>query len=72
LHDGGSAAFLDERQTGGAVAAIRECLETLEVDATRMRANMRDDLYGERDAFGLEGDYLGAAESFVDDALAGA
>jgi 3-carboxy-cis,cis-muconate cycloisomerase len=58
--------------TGGAVAAIRECLETLEVDAVRMRANMRDELYGERDAFGLEGDYLGLAEAFVDDALAGA
>jgi 3-carboxy-cis,cis-muconate cycloisomerase len=58
--------------TGGAVFAIRECLESLEVDTERMRANMRAELYGERDAFGLEGDYLGAAESFVDDALAGA
>jgi len=57
--------------TGGAVAAIRECLETLEVDAARMAANMRDELYSERDAFGLEGDYLGLAEAFVDDALAG-
>ena len=55
--------------TGGAVWAIRECLEGLEVDADRMRANMRDELYSERDAFGLEGDYLGAAEAFVDAVL---
>jgi len=54
---------------GGAAAAIRECLESLEVDPERMRANMRDDLYAERDAFGLSGDYLGAAEAFVDDVL---
>jgi 3-carboxy-cis,cis-muconate cycloisomerase len=57
--------------TGGAVAAIRDCLETLEVDADRMRANMRDELYAERDAFGFDGDYLGAAEAFVDRVLAG-
>jgi len=54
---------------GGAMWAIRECLESLEVDAERMRANMRDELYSERDAFGLEGDYLGAAEAFVDAVL---
>jgi 3-carboxy-cis,cis-muconate cycloisomerase len=54
---------------GGAVAAVRECLEGLEVDAERMRANMRDELYAERDAFGLQGDYLGAAETFVDGVL---
>jgi len=56
--------------TGGAAAAIRECLESLEVDAERMAANRRDDLYSERDALGLEGDYLGAAEAFVDAVLA--
>ena len=55
--------------TGGASAAIRECLESLEVDADRMRENMREELYAERDAFGLEGDYLGAAEAFVDGVL---
>ncbi|HEY3543204.1 MAG TPA: lyase family protein [Gaiellaceae bacterium] len=55
--------------TGGAVWAIRECLESLEVDAERMRANMREELYSERDALGLEGDYLGAAEAFVDSVL---
>jgi 3-carboxy-cis,cis-muconate cycloisomerase len=55
--------------TGGAAGAIRECLESLEVDTARMRENMRDGLYAERDAFGLEGDYLGAAEAFVDAAL---
>jgi 3-carboxy-cis,cis-muconate cycloisomerase len=55
--------------TGGAAAAIRECLESLEVDVDRMRENMRDDLYAERDALGLSGDYLGAAEAFVDDVL---
>ena len=52
--------------TGGAAAAIRECLESLEVDSERMRANMRDELYSERDSLGLAGDHLGAAEHFVD------
>jgi 3-carboxy-cis,cis-muconate cycloisomerase len=55
--------------TGGAAAAIRECLESLEVDAGRMRENMRDELYAERDALELAGDYLGAAEAFVDTVL---
>ena len=54
---------------GGAAAAIRECLESLEVDAERMRENMGETLYSERDALGLEGDYLGAAEEFVDRVL---
>jgi hypothetical protein len=31
-----------------------------------MRANMRDELYSERDSLGLAGDHLGAAEHFVD------
>ena len=55
--------------TGGAAAAIRGCLESLEIDAGRMRENMRDELYAERDAFGLEGDYLGSAAAFVDAVL---
>jgi len=58
--------------TGGAVAAARDCLDGLEVDAERMRANMTDDLYAERRAFGLEADvdYLGSAPAFVERALA--
>jgi 3-carboxy-cis,cis-muconate cycloisomerase len=54
---------------GGAAAAVRECLQSLEVDVDRMRRNMRDDVYSERDALGLAGDYLGAAEAFVDSVL---
>jgi 3-carboxy-cis,cis-muconate cycloisomerase len=56
--------------TGGALWAARECLEGLEVDPERMRANMSDDLYSERDRLGLSGDYLGAAPQLVDRALA--
>ena len=55
--------------TGGAAGALRECLESLEVDAERMRENMGEELYAERDALGLAGDYLGAAEAFVDAVL---
>jgi 3-carboxy-cis,cis-muconate cycloisomerase len=54
---------------GGAVSAARECVESLEVDTDRMLATMRDELYAERDAFDVEGDYLGAAEAFVDTVL---
>jgi 3-carboxy-cis,cis-muconate cycloisomerase len=54
---------------GGAVSAARECVASLEVDPDRMLANMRDELYAERDAFDVEGDYLGAAEAFVDTVL---
>jgi 3-carboxy-cis,cis-muconate cycloisomerase len=55
--------------TGGAAAAIRESLESLDVHPDRMRANMTDELYSERNAFGIEGDYLGSADAFVDRAL---
>jgi adenylosuccinate lyase len=55
--------------TGGAVAAARDCLDVLEVDPERMRANLRDEVYSERDALGLEGEYLGATGVFVDRAL---
>lgn len=55
--------------TAGAAAAIRACLETLDVDADRMRDNMSESVYSERAAFGLQGDYLGAAEAFVDSVL---
>jgi 3-carboxy-cis,cis-muconate cycloisomerase len=63
--------------TGGASAAIRECLDGLEVHTDRMRANMTPDLLAERDAFLESGvisraddDYLGSATAFVDRALA--
>jgi 3-carboxy-cis,cis-muconate cycloisomerase len=62
--------------TGGASAAIRDCLDGLEVHPERMRANMTSDLFAERDAFlerGLltraDDDYLGSAGAFVDRAL---
>ena len=63
---------------GGATAAIRDCLDGLEVDAGRMRANMSDVLFAERDAFvergvlqeGADASYLGSANVFVDRALA--
>ena len=35
-----------------------------------MRANMSDELASEQRAFGIEGDYLGAAPAFVDRVLA--
>jgi 3-carboxy-cis,cis-muconate cycloisomerase len=63
----------------GAAAAVRECLESLEVHPDRMRANMTAELLAERRALaeplGLEADddptsYLGSAEVFVDRALA--
>jgi 3-carboxy-cis,cis-muconate cycloisomerase len=57
---------------GGAAAAIRECLEGLEVDPARMRRNMdAAALYSERDSLGIEDPaYLGSAGAFVDAALA--
>ena len=56
---------------GGAAAAIRECLDALEVDPERMHENMRDDLYSERDRLGIDdAAYLGSAGTFVDAALA--
>jgi 3-carboxy-cis,cis-muconate cycloisomerase len=56
--------------TGGAAAAARGCLEGLEVDVDRMRANMGDELVSERGDGDLDPTtYLGSAERFVDDAL---
>jgi 3-carboxy-cis,cis-muconate cycloisomerase len=56
---------------GGAAAAIRECLEGLEVDPARMRENMHADLYSERDRLGVDDPtYLGSTGAFVDAALA--
>ena len=63
---------------GGAVAAIRECLEGLQVHSDRMRMNMTDGLLAERRVFaereGVEADddpttYLGSADAFVERAL---
>jgi 3-carboxy-cis,cis-muconate cycloisomerase len=62
--------------TGGAAAAARECLEGLEIRPERMRANMTEALYSERDAYAERGllerdrEYLGSAEAIVDRALA--
>jgi 3-carboxy-cis,cis-muconate cycloisomerase len=56
---------------GGAAAAIRECLEGLEIFPDRMRANMTPELYSERERLGLDDPgYLGSAGTFVDRALA--
>jgi 3-carboxy-cis,cis-muconate cycloisomerase len=55
---------------GGAVAAIRDCLAGLEVDAEAMRGNMRETLYSERDRLGLDGSYLGATSELAERALA--
>lgn len=54
---------------GGAAAAARECVDALDVHPDRMRANMSDDLHSEQQALGVEGDYLGAADVFVERAL---
>jgi len=60
---------------GGAAAWLRETLAGLEVDVTRMRANIRDeDALSEARRLGIEAerpeDYLGVAAAFVDRALA--
>jgi 3-carboxy-cis,cis-muconate cycloisomerase len=56
---------------GGAVTAIRESLESLEVDVGRMRANLSPDVYSERDRLGIDdADYLGTAPTFVERAVA--
>lgn len=62
---------------GGGAAAIRACLEGLDVRVERMRENMSDVLFAERDALvergvlaGGDDGYLGSAATFVDRALA--
>jgi 3-carboxy-cis,cis-muconate cycloisomerase len=59
--------------TGGAAAWMRETLEGLEVDSERMRANVRAETLSEAERLGIDaagpGDYLGAADAFVDRAL---
>lgn len=58
-------------QAGGAAAAVRDCLEGLQVFPQRMRDNMTAGLYSERDRLGLDedSDYVGATGLFVDRAL---
>jgi adenylosuccinate lyase len=51
--------------TGGAVAAARECLTGLQVDAGRMRRNLTEDLSSDG------APNLGSAENFVDRVLTG-
>jgi 3-carboxy-cis,cis-muconate cycloisomerase len=59
--------------TGAAAASVREALEGLEVDAERMRANVRDETLSEAERLGIDAsrpdDYLGSATAFVDRAL---
>jgi 3-carboxy-cis,cis-muconate cycloisomerase len=58
---------------GGAAAWLRETLDGLEVDAERMRANLRDETLSEAQRFapGVRApeDYLGSADAFVERAL---
>jgi len=60
--------------TGGAAASLRETLERLEVDAERMRANVRAETMSEAERFAPDArepeEYVGAANAFVDRALA--
>lgn len=59
---------------GGAAAWMRVTLEGLEVDAERMRANIRPETLSEAERFGLTPagpeDYLGSADALIDRALA--
>jgi adenylosuccinate lyase len=60
--------------TGAAAAAIRGALDGLEVDTERMRANIPPGALAEAARFGIDAQepaqYLGAAGTFVDRALA--
>ncbi len=60
--------------TGGALASLRRTLEGLEVDAQRMRENIRTETVSEAGRFALTPDapeeYLGVADALVDRALA--
>jgi 3-carboxy-cis,cis-muconate cycloisomerase len=59
--------------TGGAAASLHRALDGLEVDADRMRANIRRETLSEAERFGIDAeapeDYLGSAATFVDRAL---
>ena len=56
--------------TGAAAFHVRETLDRLEVDAERMRANLRAEATSEGGADVAPEDYLGSASAFVDRALA--
>jgi 3-carboxy-cis,cis-muconate cycloisomerase len=56
--------------TGGAVAAARALVEDFEVDADRLRANVRPETTSEARGAVAPEDYLGAADALVDRALA--
>jgi 3-carboxy-cis,cis-muconate cycloisomerase len=60
--------------TGGAVSAVRRSLDSLEVDADRMRGNLSPTTLSEAERFGIDADapeqYLGSIDVFVDRALA--
>jgi 3-carboxy-cis,cis-muconate cycloisomerase len=56
--------------TGAAASHVRGALEGLEVDAERMRANLRAEATSEGGADVAPEDYLGSASAFVDRALA--
>ncbi len=60
--------------TAGAAAAIRRSLDGLQVDATRMRANISPDVLSEARRLGIDAetpdDYLGSADALIDRALA--
>jgi 3-carboxy-cis,cis-muconate cycloisomerase len=55
--------------TGGAVAAVREPLDRLEVDAVRMRTNLRPETTSEAGSDIAPEDYLGVGAAFVERAL---
>jgi 3-carboxy-cis,cis-muconate cycloisomerase len=59
---------------GAAAASLRESLDGLEVDVARMRSNVRAETLSEAERFAPDAsepeDYLGAADAFVDRALA--
>jgi 3-carboxy-cis,cis-muconate cycloisomerase len=60
--------------TGAAAASLRGALEGVEVDAERMRANLRAETMSEAEHFAPDAhepeEYLGAADAFVERALA--
>ena len=56
--------------TGGAAAHVRRTLEGIEVDAERMRANLRRETVSEAGRDVEPEEYLGSAGAFVDRALA--
>jgi 3-carboxy-cis,cis-muconate cycloisomerase len=56
--------------TGAAAFHVRETVDRLEVDAERMRANLRAEATSEGGADVAPEDYLGSASAFVDRALA--